>query len=366
MAKRNLVPTIQEVLQEMEIEYIYMKSASEFDISWGAEQHTKVFIASAENYKRIAGLNLAFFGVDEVDLIDIEIAIPAWRMLESRLRKGRVFQGTCASTPEGFNFMHQFFVEENVDNEGNPMTNRKLYRASTYDNYLLPSEYIPSMLQKWPANQIQAYLHGQFVNLTTGNVYHSWDRVKNYTTRSIKDYQQHILHVGMDFNVGKMAAAISVIDKKIVYTIDEIVDIKNTPDMVVALKKRFPERLNAPHSIQIYPDSSGNAEHSNATATDIALLKQAGFTVIYHKKNPRVRDRIASVNAMACNAAGQHRWFVNIERCPALVIALEQQGYTSDGKPDKSKGIDHIIDAFGYFCWWNFPIMSKTATARTI
>jgi hypothetical protein len=47
---------------------------------------------------------------------------------------------------------------------------------------------------------------------------------------------------------------------------------------------------------------------------------------------------------------------VNIDKCPVLVKGLDQQGFGSDGNPDKSKGIDHCLDALGYFIAFEFPV----------
>ncbi|HCD1335685.1 TPA: terminase, partial [Klebsiella variicola subsp. variicola] len=69
--------------------------------------------------------------------------------------------------------------------------------------------------------------------------------------------------------------------------------------------------------IYIYPDASGDSrKSSNASATDIAQLKQAGFNVVVNASNPPVKDRINAMNAMFCNGNGERRYKVNVKRCP--------------------------------------------------
>ena len=86
-----------------------------------------------------------------------------------------------------------------------------------------------------------------------------------------------------------------------------------------------------------------------ADETDISLLKAAGFRVLARDANPRVKTRINSVNAMFCNAKGEHNCFVNRDTCPVTHEELEQQVYNDKGEPDKQGGKDHGNDAFGYF-----------------
>jgi hypothetical protein len=73
----------------------------------------------------------------------------------------------------------------------------------------LPPDYIPSLRDTYPAHLLAAYLEGEFVNLTTGSVYAEFDRRLNRLAELILPKEP--LHVGMDFNVGKMAAIMHVL-----------------------------------------------------------------------------------------------------------------------------------------------------------
>ncbi|MFX5309818.1 terminase, partial [Acinetobacter baumannii] len=80
-------------------------------------------------------------------------------------------------------------------------------------------------------------------------------------------------HVGMDFNVQKMAAVVYVRDGEELYAVGEFKDLFDTPAMIEAIKAKYQD-----HEIIVYPDASGdNRKSSNASETDIALLKKAGF-----------------------------------------------------------------------------------------
>jgi hypothetical protein len=197
------------------------------------------------------------------------------------------------------------------------------------------------------------------VNLVAGSVYPEFDRVKNASTETIKPAEA--LHVGMDFNVGKMSAAIHVLRGDDPHAVLEYTGVLDTPAMCALLKARHPG-----HPILVYPDASGQARKSNnASESDHALLRAAGFSVRVNPSNPRVKDRVLSVNAMV-HKDGVRRYRVNPETCPELVESLEKQAYDKNGEPDKAGGLDHIIDAAGYFLVYRYPIQHRMALVQPL
>lgn len=346
-----LMPDFETILNELGLEYSKRLSPYPSIKILFAKGETEILFRSAENFTRIAGLNLAFFGVDEADLIKKDVAWKMWRMLESRLRKGKVIQGFTTSTPEGFNFLYEFFVKEESED-------RFYYKARTQDNPFLPENFIDSLLKNYPPNLVKAYLDGEFVNLTSGTVYYNFDRKINNTEVSLDNdkYDRHILHIGQDFNIGKCFSVVHIIVDGIPHAVSEIGSIRNTEEVIKAIQQRFPKR-----HIMMYPDSSGKNEKTNATFTDIKLLQDAfgKENVKYRSKNPYVSDRVGSMNAMFRNGKDEVRYYVNIEKCPIYTGTLEQQSYDKNGKPDKLHDTDHPNDAGGYFVYFRFPIQGK-------
>ena len=343
MNKREVMPQFEEMLYECGIRFHPVKSLDKYILYFGKGK-CEIFFLSAENHIRARNMNLAFFGIDEFDIMKTEDAEACWTTMVSRLRAGNVFQGYVTTTPEGYKFTYEYFVEKANDT-------KSLIQASTEDNIFLPDSYIDDLRQQWPSNLIEAYINGQFVNLTSGSVYPNFDREENNTNLTIEDFPDHPLHVGMDFNVNNMTAIINTIDKGIPYTIDEIVKGKNTESVIRELKSKFPKK-----KIYIYPDSSGKSEHSNASATDISLLKMSGFECFYKAKNPFVKDRVNSMNGRLRNMNGEVQWYINVNKCPVLTRSLEQQAYDKLGKPDKSNDLDHPVDAEGYFIYYRYPL----------
>lgn len=323
-----------------------------------------------DNPGSIIGFKIGRALVDELDVLPTEKAKHAWRKILARLRftaPGLKNGVDVTTTPEGFRFVHEQFVKAPRGNAALQAL-YGLVHASTYDNEVnLPEDYIHSLLQSYPPQLIDAYINGKFVNLQTGTVYVAYDRVKNGCTDTLKDGEA--LFVGMDFNVGKMAAVVHVKREGLPRAVDEIMGGYDTPDMIRRLKERFwrydGRAYQQTRQIRVYPDASGDSRKSvNASATDLALLRQAGFVVCAPAANPPVKDRVNSMNAMFLNAAGERRYLVNASTCPTYADALEQQAWATNGEPDKTTGHDHPVDAAGYFIHKDYPLIRHTATTQ--
>ena len=227
-----------------------------------------------------------------------------------------------------------------------------MVQASTYENQAyLPDDYIDSLLETYPSQLINAYINGQFVNLKSGTVYNQFDRKLNNTSREWNGKEP--IYIGMDFNVGKMAAVVHIKENGKPIAIDEIVNAYDTPDMIEIINNRYKGC-----TIRVYPDASGGSRKSvNASITDIALLEQAKFSVIASKKNPFVKDRVLAMNRAFCDNNGNREYLVNIDKCPSYADCLEQQIWNDNGEPDKTQGKDHANDAGGYFIAYDYPVI---------
>ena len=109
----------------------------------------------------------------------------------------------------------------------------------------------------------------------------------------------------------------------------------------------------------IYPDSTGKRTTSNATQSDIAILKQNGFQVMARKINPLQKDRINAVNSKLKAGDGKAHYFIDSEKCPKTINDLNKVESLADGRLNKvqeSSGLIHITDAQGYLIHYLFPI----------
>ena len=314
----------------------------------------RIIFRNMEHPDRIVGYEVAHSIVDELDTLPMEKARAVWNKIIARNRqkafttKGRAVPNTVGvvTTPEGFRFVYERWKK-------NPARGYELIQAKTVENAAnLPPNYVQTLADTYPESLLQAYLEGEFVNLTSGSVYSSFDRVRHATNDKIEGNEP--LHIGMDFNVNNMSAVTMVLRQGQPRAVDEMVGYRDTPDIIRGIKERYEG-----HHITIYPDASGASRKSvNASLSDIALLRQAGFTVLANSRNPAVKDRIMAVNLLL----EKGELLVNPDRCPTLIESLERQAYNKNGEPDKDGGFDHMNDALGYFIVYKFGLTRSTVT----
>lgn len=349
-------PTFEEAAEMLGFTVEIREANKEVHIYRGRKYYGTVICRSMDKPATIVGFKISRALVDELDVLEAAKAKQAWDKIIARMRL--VIPGVqnsigVTTTPEGFRFVYSHFADE-------PTKSYSMVQASTYENEkYLPPDYIESLKETYSDELINAYLEGDFVNLTAGTVYYNYDPTLNDSLR-IWDGREP-LHVGMDFNVGRMCAVIHVIDNGIPIAIGEITGAYDTPDMIRMIKQRYWNEVsegvfNQTCQINVYPDSSGkNRKSVEASKTDITQLTLAGFGAFFNASNPPVKDRVSSMNSMFKNAKGERRYFVNKSACPSYSRKLQQQIY-KNGEPEKD-GTEDVNDAGGYFIAYRFPII---------
>lgn len=327
-------PRFAEILNQLNITYELHETDHEFKTPYG-----KIILRSLSNPEKIVGYEVGYSLIDEADIL------PQVKMEEcfakviarnrSKLPNEQENKTDVVGTPEGFKWTYDFFVR-------NAKAGRHIIYGKTKDNPFLPAGYIDTLLETYTEQQLEAYLNGQFVNLTSGTVYHHFDRKENHSDREIQP--NDVLHIGMDFNVTKMNAVVHVSDGKIKTAVAEIVNAYDTFEICSLIKEKYPK-----HSIVIYPDASGENRKSSGKS-DINVLRENGFQIRKSSKNPFVKDRVNATNLAFRNVKGERHYFINTFKCPVYSEALERQTY-KNGEPDKSTGFDHITEAGGYFIY---------------
>ena len=305
------------------------------------------------NYDDLRGSGLFFVLVDEW----ADCPYAAWeevlRPMLSTCRyivNGVQFIGGHAlriGTPKGFNHCYDSWLA----GQDNREPDHKSWLYTSVDGGNVPPEELEAARRRMDPRTFRQEYEASFENYQ-GVVYYCFDRRKNHTDETVKPGEA--LHIGMDFNVGKMAAVVYVLRDGLPRAVDEFMDVFDTPAMIEAIKTRYEV---GKHTISIYPDASGkNRKSSNASESDISLLYDAGFSVLVNDSNPAVRDRINAVNSMLCNTYGERRMMVNTVTCPKFTQCLERQVYNDKGEPDKKGGFDHGNDGGGYPIVFLFPV----------
>lgn len=334
-----LIPKFNQLLGELSIPFTHNQKHSKVITPYG-----EVWMRSMDTPDRIVSYSVGYSVVDEVDVVHPNKRDDAMKRIASRnsYKKATPNQIDFVSTPEGFAYMYNFF-----EKKANKF--KKLLKLSTLDNEgNLAGGYIQGLREQYTEAQLKAYLKGEFVNLTSGTIYYTFDRVVNNSERTVRNGET--IYVGMDFNIGNMAAVIHVVDS-VPIAVDELTKVYDTESMIRVLKQRYPK-----NRIIVYPDASGRNRKTNATSTDIEMLKKAGFTVRAKNSNPIVDDRIKNMNRMFYSSAKKVGYMVNTVKCQDYTEALERMAYDKNGQPDKTSGFDHVTDAGGYFIYYEYPL----------
>ena len=343
-------PTLEEMAELVGMQTKVRIGSSEVDLYVGKRYYGTIICRSMDNPAKIIGFKVARALVDEIDVLPKAKATDAWRKIIARLRlqvDGVVNGVGVTTTPEGFKFVYEQFAKD-------PTESYSMVQASTYENEAhLPPDYIQTLKESYPSNLIDAYINGEFVNLTSGTVFYGYDRARNRTDAMIEEGET--LYIGMDFNVMNMAATVYVQREGIWHAVAELTDGYDTPEFVRIIQDNWQSKG---HRIVIYPDASGRSRKTvGASESDIGLLSV--FEIRANKANPPVKDRINSSNA----AFERGAVLINDRLCPNVAQCLEQQIYGKNGEPDKSSGVDHQNDATTYPIAYEMPIVRPLTSA---
>jgi PBSX family phage terminase large subunit len=346
MIRDVFVRAFDEFLAEYEIEYDFRISPQPEYVLHLPQGPVTIICRATETFNRIRGQTLSFVLADEIDTSSLEIAQKASEMMLARLRGGVKPQLAVASTPEGFKWLYQTFVEQG----DNP--DRRLIKAKTTDNPHLPEGFVESLYANYDPQLIASYIEGEFTNLANTTVYSAFDRDKHWCDTEIRPDDR--LLIGVDFNVG------AVFTEVIVRRGDEFHVVaehhpKDTPALVRFLKDTYPDHAAAGNVVIIPDAASRQRTTTNSSESDLSLLKKGGFTVKSQSANPPVADRINCVNVLLLS----NRLLVH-PKCKYLVKSLEQQTYDRTGKPEKGIGgltdVSGPVDALGYSCFYLAPL----------
>src|SRR5712692_2889784 len=317
------------------------------------DARSPILFRSLEEYERLRGTNLAWFGVDEMTYT----AEGAWTRLEGRLRDPEAARlcGFGVWTPKGFDWVYRRFRSE-------PVAGYELIEARPYENrHLL--EKVPDFYERLKASYDEKFFEqevlGKYLNLMSGQVYYAFDRRENIGAYHLDPALP--LAWSWDFNLNPMCSVICQEQGDAVMVVDEIViETSSTPEVCDEFFKRYQGHRAG---VEVYGDASGGHGHTVTGTSDFHAIraffeKHPDLEVNVHvsSANPPVRDRVNVVNARLRNAQGERRLLVD-SRCKELVKDFEQVCYkpgTSQIDKEKDLRRTHVSDALGYLLWWKF------------
>lgn len=313
-----------------------------------------IYVLSGEEPDHLRGSSLDLLVLDECAFMKKDVWTTIYPALTDKYCDGKAL---LISSPDGYNWFYDIYTQAQQPDRADEWD---CFHFTTAEGGNVPEKEIEMARKTLPYKEFMREYMASFENMSS-RVYEGYDKIENECDSSV-GFDADEIHVGMDFNVNPMTAAIAVItpDKeggKKIYFFDEIVEkMSNTAHIAKTIKNRYPKA-----TVYVYPDPTGNKNQTNAPVgqTDMQILKDNGFIVCSPRSHYSVKDKINTVNAAFTNAAGEHRVFVARKSCPALVKALDGYSYKENGDFDKSTGLDHISDAMAYLVCYRMPFLKK-------
>ena len=313
------------------------------------DTRSRIFFRAVDDFERLRGTNLAWFGLDELTYTAEE----AWLRLEGRLRDPEAKQlcGCAVWTPKGFDWVYRKFIRNRVEGYD-------VVLARPYENrHVLDSipDFYDRLKSSYDARFFEQEVLGEYLNVQAGVVYRGFNRARNVKTVEVD--RALPLYWALDFNVDPMSSIVAQKNGNEVWVLDEIVLSRaSTGEACDEFHARYPDH---PAGVVIYGDASGQKLQTAGT-TDYQIIKKYFRQTAYNSikfrvpaSNPSVRERIALVNAKLCSAAEEVQLLVH-PRCKGLIMDFEEVTFKPDSgviDKDKDPKRTHLSDALGYLIW---------------
>lgn len=330
--KKATLKTFFDLLEQLEIPYEYKVNEGIITI-FGS----KIYAISMENYNFLRGVQVGWAWSDECAFYKQE----AFDVLIGRIRdKKAPCQWKGTTTPNGYNWLYTSFVEA-------PLPNSVVVRSKTSDNIdNLHENYLTALRSQYDTKMSQQELDGEFVNLTGGKVYYSFDRNVHIKPTNEKN---ETIFVGLDFNVNPLCGVFVFLRENKIYVTQELyLKDSNTFQAAKEITKRYPYK-----SVNVVPDSTGDRRKTSSQTSDHEILRRAYLNVVPFT-NPDTKDRFNNINRLL-----DHRLLFIDPSCKELIKDLEKLTYDNS---DEMLG--HITDALGYVCWYLNPLKKPRRPAK--
>jgi len=142
LAKDALIPEMDEIFDDLKIRKHYHKTDHNYTIWLNGDEYC-AWVRSADNPSSLTAKSITDFCIDEFDKIkSISDQKAVWTECIARIRKAQFGTGSVVTTPEGFKYTHELWVEKHSQDP-----QWKLIKAKTADNHFLPPDYIENQIR---------------------------------------------------------------------------------------------------------------------------------------------------------------------------------------------------------------------------
>jgi PBSX family phage terminase large subunit len=302
--------------------YTFNKSAGEIKLNGGGT----IIICGMDNPTRLRSINAGCVIIDEA----IELNEDEYNTLFSRLRLNVGSRQIVMATNPGpqSHFLYKRFFLENSNN-------REVINAPTNENFLLPQDYLESLMDSYKGNELlyKKYVLGQWVT-AENSVYPTFNRdihVKNI------NYESDRYYLGLDFGFTNATAMslVQVAGSKVV-VLEEVHKSKLLQSEIMQHLHDFDDRYKG--LTVIYDPSAASLG---------AQIQHEGINCV--KANNDITLGISRINTKLAvrEDTGEPDLYIN-PNCVNLIREMENYQYDKSGSEKPIKVNDHQVDNLRY------------------
>lgn len=369
--KKDVYPTFVEILERHRVKYRYHQSDKTFHFPWSK---APLYVFTAE--KPIAGPNLAYCLINEYSLINYTRVNEMLRRV--RVKRAPNKQRCLAGTPEDVHGWLEEFIDAQKEKG-----DFKIIFADTNENVHIDDDYRAYLESILDEQSLKVFAGGQIERIGGEYFYYSFSKEKTEDVSCVRRPNE-LIHVGVDFNVGRMTASFS---HKVwenqrweQHFFDCILlqyESSNTYDLAEKIIKKYCSNelllnkalkgtkpyfrdnwLDIPletrqQSLQhmlVTCDASGKNRSTSSPKdimTDVAILRSYGLNVRFKRANTRLRKRQTLVNGLLFHG----RIKANPTTCKGLLNDwknVKQKAENYEKVKDKDNKLTHFSDGADY------------------
>jgi hypothetical protein len=360
--RKDIKPLFEEILEEQlglvkNKHWFFHNTHKEYTFIWNKKP---LYIFTAEN--PIAGPNLAYCVINEFSLMKWERVNEMMRRV--RVKDAQYKQRVLVGTPEDtYAWLEEFVDNQESINKDVP-ENFKIVYSDTRDNTHIDPDYRRQLESMLDEQQLKVFASGQIVKLGSDYFYYAYDDSKNVSEKAVYN-KDAIVHVGLDFNVGRMCASLSHVygndEDKELHVFDEIELLGNsdTRDMKKALLARY-----SADQMVITCDAAGNNRGTiglKNMKSDVSILRAAaegleGLKVRFKSHNQGMRKRQLLMNGLI-----SHQKILIHPKCKKVRRDFKKvrQDQTDFTKSKKIPELTHFSDGIDYICDFEFKLPER-------
>jgi len=335
-----------EILEANHIPFSSCKSENVMRLS---ETGSKILFRSMDDFERLRGTNIAWFGLDELTYTHEE----AWLRMEGRLRDPKASRlcGFAVWTPKGYDWVYRRFIDSKTARYG-------VTRAKAFENKHVLIK-IPDYYERLKGSYDDAFFQqevlGEYLSVGSTRVYSEFEH--GVHVRDLQPIPNRPICWALDFNVDPLCSVIVQMNGNTIHVLDEIVlNRASTQEACEEFSRRYGSHAAG---YSIYGDASGQANSTKGSSDyDIVVqhFKTRRESMRYEipSYNPRVRERVTVVNAKFKQTFDGPQLIID-PKCKELIKDFEQVSYKADSNDvdkNKDRRRTHASDALGYLIYF--------------